>query len=85
MAANDIDKGKPDPQIFLLACKKLGLKASECMVFEDAVLGVQAAKNGGFLTIGVDLYQNAKRLDKADLVINDLAILDLNKLKELAG
>jgi len=80
---NDITKGKPDPQIFLMAQEKLGLEVSECVVFEDAVLGVKAAKRGGFKTVGVDRHQDPERLHEADLVVNDLGELNYHKLTSL--
>lgn len=46
-SGNDIQNSKPDPEVFLLAAKKLGLPASSCLVVEDAIVGVQAAKAGG--------------------------------------
>jgi beta-phosphoglucomutase len=69
---NDINKGKPDPEIFLRALDKLGLKKEECIVFEDAVLGVEAAKRALIFTVGIDRYNNPSRLKKADLVVADL-------------
>ncbi len=80
---SDITKGKPDPQIFLMAQEKLGLEVGECVVFEDAVLGVEAAKSGGFKTVGIDRHQDPQRLNKADLVVKDLGEVDFNKLKAL--
>src|SRR5262245_58928759 len=46
-------KVKPDPESFLLAAQALALLPSECMVFEDAALGIQAAIAGGFTVVGV--------------------------------
>ena len=48
-----VKKTKPDPEVFLLAAKNLGLSPSECLVFEDAESGVKAALDGGFAVIGV--------------------------------
>ncbi len=50
---NDITFSKPDPEVFLLACKKLGLKNNECAVVEDAVSGIEAAKAAGMLAIAI--------------------------------
>ena len=70
---NDITRGKPDPQIFQLAAERLGCKHTDCVVFEDAVLGVEAAKNGNMFCVGVDRYGKPQRLSKADLVVDDLS------------
>jgi beta-phosphoglucomutase len=66
--AEDVGKGKPDPEIFLKAAMKLSLKPNECIVFEDATNGIQAAKTGGFFCIANDngLGQN---LSSADFII----------------
>jgi len=83
ITGHDIKKGKPDPQVFLSACRKLGLTAQQCIVFEDAVLGVEAAKRGNFSCVGVDRYSNPARLMKADLIVNDLSQTDLEKLRSM--
>ena len=80
---NDITKGKPDPQIFLMAKEKLHVKIKECIAFEDALLGVEAAKRAGMFTVGVDLHQDPERLKRADLVVNNLGQLDYDRLKSL--
>jgi len=49
----DTQRGKPDPQVFLIAAAKLGLQPSKCLVVEDAVAGVQAAKAGGMKCLAV--------------------------------
>ncbi|MBN2097862.1 MAG: beta-phosphoglucomutase family hydrolase [Candidatus Omnitrophica bacterium] len=79
----DVKIGKPAPDIFLLASKKLALSPQDCIVFEDALLGVEAAKRGHFICIGVDRYQHPQRLAKADLVISDLAQVNLNQLRKM--
>ena len=50
---NMITHSKPDPEVFLLAAKRLGLDPSECGVVEDAYAGVKAAKDGGFTSYGI--------------------------------
>ena len=80
---NDITQGKPDPQIFLIARDKLGLQNKECIIFEDASLGVEAAKRANIFTVGIDRYNDAGRLEKADLIVKDLEELNFNKLKTL--
>ena len=76
-------KGKPDPWIFLTAVERLGLKPDECIVFEDAVLGVEAGKRANMKTIGIDRHSDPNRLVKADLVIKDLQEVDYKRLKTL--
>ena len=80
---NDIAKGKPDPQIFLMALDRLRLKADECIVFEDAVLGVEAAKRADIVTVGINRHKGASLLKKADVIVRDLKQLNYHKLKSL--
>ena len=75
-----IVRGKPDPWIFLEAAKRLDLKPEECIVFEDAVLGVEAGKRAAMFTVGIDRRKAPERLKKADLVVGDLSELDYKKL-----
>lgn len=50
---NNVTKAKPDPEVFLLAAKQLGVDASDCVVFEDAVAGVEAANAAKMMSIGI--------------------------------
>jgi len=83
ISGNDITKGKPDPQIFLMALERLGIKASEGIVFEDAVLGVEAAKRAKIVTVGIDRHKDPRSLSKANLVVEDLSEVNFNKLNKM--
>jgi beta-phosphoglucomutase len=50
---NVATESKPNPQVFLLGAKALGLTPNQCLVFEDAIAGIQAAHNGGMLAVGI--------------------------------
>ena len=63
-----VENLKPSPDIFIKAAKTLDLKPNECLVFEDALSGVQAAKTGGFKVIAVG---NKKLLGVADYYIDN--------------
>ncbi len=78
-------RGKPDPWIFLEAAKRINLKPEECVVFEDAVLGVEAGKRAEIFTIGVDRRNAPERLKKADFVIKDLSEVDYKKLSNFVN
>ncbi|MBO5008009.1 MAG: beta-phosphoglucomutase [Clostridia bacterium] len=54
----DTTKSKPDPEVFLIAAQKLGLKPTECVVIEDSDAGIQAAKNGGMYAVAVGAAMN---------------------------
>jgi beta-phosphoglucomutase len=74
-----IAKGKPDPEVFLKGAAELGLLPSECIVFEDAVAGVEAGKNAGMKVVGIG---QAEVLTKADIVLNGFEGIELNSLLE---
>lgn len=63
---NHVSKAKPDPEVFLKGAASLKVHPSECIVFEDAIAGIEAAKNGGMHCVGIG---DAKVLHDADLVI----------------
>lgn len=50
---NNVVNGKPHPEVFLKGAEALGLVPSECVVFEDSIAGVQAAKTGGMSSVGI--------------------------------
>jgi len=58
VTGNDITKTKPNPQIFELAAEKLDVPSDHCMVFEDAVAGIDAALNAGMKCLGVGIAEN---------------------------
>lgn len=62
-------KTKPDPEVFLLAAQRLGLPPKECVVFEDAASGVEAAIKGGMNVVGVG---SPEVLSRADLILPSL-------------
>ncbi|MES2518283.1 MAG: beta-phosphoglucomutase [Bacteroidota bacterium] len=74
---NNITKGKPDPQVFLLGAEATGCKPEVCVVFEDAVAGVQAGKAGGMKVIGVG---SADILFEADFVIKGFEEMTIERL-----
>jgi beta-phosphoglucomutase len=75
--------GKPDPAVFLLAAEQLGVDPADCLVFEDAVQGVQAAKNAGMRCVAVLTTNPAEKLQQADLIVHDLTHLTLEMLKRI--
>lgn len=72
-----IRKVKPDPESFLLASQALGLQPAECVVFEDAALGVWAGVAGGFNVVGIG---NREYLPQAHVVVSGFENLTLNEL-----
>jgi len=83
VGGGDFKKGKPNPEIFLLAASRIGVSPEEAVVFEDAILGVEAAGAGGMRSVGIARKEDKSVLKKADIVVNDLAEVDYAKLKGL--
>jgi beta-phosphoglucomutase len=80
VTGDDVPRKKPAPDIFAAAATKLGLTAEACVVVEDAVNGVQAAKAAGMRCVAVAQTFPVEQLAAADLVrtsIRDVAIADL--------
>lgn len=79
----EFDKGKPDPEIFINAALKLKIDPRECIVFEDAKLGVKAALNGGMACVGIDRVNKPEFLRGANIIVKDFSEVDIKKLKVL--
>jgi beta-phosphoglucomutase family hydrolase len=81
VGAEDITNSKPDPEIFLTCAKKLNTGADKCLVVEDSMLGVEAAKKAGMKCLG---YRNPNSgnqdLSKADILTDDFTKLDTKNL-----
>ncbi len=70
-----IKKGKPDPEIFLTAANTLQVNPNACLVFEDAAVGVKAAKDAGMYVVALTTTQTEVELSEAHLIINNFTTL----------
>lgn len=77
---NKVTKSKPDPAVFLVGAQELNVAPEDCVVFEDAIAGVQAAKAGNMKAVGIG---KADVLGMADLVVGGLNEMTIDKLKNL--
>lgn len=75
-----VSRAKPDPEVFLKGAEAVGLKPEECLVFEDAEAGIEAARNAGMKCIGIGSPAN---LGDADMVINDLTEVSVEEASSL--
>jgi len=80
VSGEDVEKGKPDPQVFLAAAAKLGMPAARCIVVEDAQAGIEAARRAGMRSIG--LSRGGADLP-ADVTIQSLAELAPDAFRSL--
>jgi len=85
ITAEDVEKHKPDPQIFLETAKELNVKPKDCAVFEDAINGIRAAKRAGMKSIAILTEFTSKKDFKnlANLIIKDFSEINLKRLKRL--
>ena len=77
---NSVSKAKPNPEVFLKGAEALGVSPADCVVFEDAVAGIEAALNAGMKAVGIG---SPKMLTEADVVVSGLDKFTLEMLEEL--
>ncbi len=77
---NSVTKAKPDPEVFLIAAEKLGLSPKNCVVYEDAVAGIQAANSANMLSIGIG---SENILSEATYNFKDFTYMDLEFIDKL--
>jgi beta-phosphoglucomutase len=89
VSMEDTQRGKPDPQVFLVAAERVGVPPPRCVVIEDAVGGVQAAKAGGMKCVAVTFVghhpEASLRQAGADLVVRNLEEVSVPGVRRLLG
>lgn len=85
VSGREVKEGKPSPQGFLLASEKLGVEPANCIVIEDAVAGVAAAKRAGMHCIAVTSNHPKESLMEADLIVGTLEAVSVSDLEGLLG
>jgi len=83
VTAEDVTHGKPHPDVFLKAAAKIGRAPAQCIVFEDAFAGIEAARAGGMKVVGVATTHPASELTMTDRVVARLDELTVADLEEL--
>ena len=83
VTGRDVEEGKPSPLGFLLAARKLGVEPRKCVVIEDALAGVSAARKAGMRCLAVTSTNQRERLGEADLVFDSLAEVNPKHLESL--
>ena len=85
LTRDDVDEGKPDPEIYLLAAEKLGLRTDECLVIEDSVNGIRAAQNAGMPVFAVTNDVTRQSVHDCRLLEPEFIVDDLNELNDRVG
>ena len=78
-----ITKSKPDPEVFLKAAELINMSAEQCVVFEDSLSGIQAARSAGMKIVAVTTTHAANNLADVDLVVDDFRNMNLNTILQL--
>ena len=80
VSADDVHRGKPDPEVYLIAASRVGAHPDRCIVVEDAAAGIEGAHSACMRSIGV--ARNGKHLS-ADIVVPSLDLLDADAFERL--
>ena len=84
IAGNEVKRAKPDPEIFLKAAEGFSLKPEECVVIEDAIMGIKAAKKAGIAVIVIpDKLTMHQKNGIADMKLNSISELSAETLSRL--
>jgi beta-phosphoglucomutase family hydrolase len=83
ITAEDVKNGKPAPDVFLLAANRLNLKSEDCIVIEDAPVGIEAAIRAGMKSIALTTTHKREELYQADTIIEDLTNIHKDDILKL--
>lgn len=82
VSSEDVTHGKPDPEVFLKAAQKISREPKQCVVFEDAHVGIQAARNAGMRVVAVATTNPLAELTDADLAVERLDQISVQQINE---
>jgi beta-phosphoglucomutase family hydrolase len=85
VSGEEVVHGKPDPAVFLLAAERLGIKPADCVVIEDALVGIEAAKRAGMPVLAVATTNPIETLSSADAAVSGLMDINPDRLAVLAA
>ena len=85
VSGEEVVHGKPDPSIFLLAAERLGFAPAGCLVIEDALVGIEAARRAGMPVLAVATTEPLEALGGATAAIPDLRAVTVDTLRSLAN
>ena len=82
-SGEEVARGKPEPDVFLLAARRLAVEPARCVVIEDAVHGMTAARRAGMKCVGLVTHPRPDTTYPADLIVSDLRTLTPDTLARL--
>ena len=83
ITAEDVEKGKPAPDVFLICAERLDVKPENCIVIEDAPVGIDAAERANMSKIALTTTHSKEELYNANLIANDLSSININDILKL--
>ncbi len=81
VTAEDIEKSKPDPEIYLKAAKKINVLPGDCVAIEDSLSGIKSAKSAGMFIVGITTTHDRNELKLADRVVDSFSELSVESLE----
>ena len=84
VSSNDVKRGKPDPEPYLLTAEKLAVNCNNCLVIEDSENGVLSAKSAGMKCVAITNTEDSKNLLAADQIIEKYSEITEDLIKNLA-
>ena len=85
VAKNHVKSGKPSPEIYFKAASLLEVQPRECVVFEDSIVGIQAAKSAGMKCVALINTYAAEDLKHADMLIKNYADINIEHIKKIGN
>ncbi len=83
ITAAEVSRSKPEPDVFLIAAENINVKPENCIVIEDAPVGIEAAKRAGMKSIAITTTHDEKELLIADLIVKDLSFVSIKDIIKL--
>jgi beta-phosphoglucomutase len=80
-----LPRSKPDPAVFVQAAAAVGASPAECLIVEDGIVGIEAARRAAMRCVALTTTHPAERLAGADLIVKDLSALDEEAVLALFG
>ncbi len=85
IAAEDVSQGKPHPDVFMRAAQQVDVPPERCLVIEDSLHGIRAARAANMRCLAIETTHNAAELDESDLVIRDMGHFTWDTWHRLMG
>lgn len=82
VSAEDVTHGKPHPEVFQKAAGKIKVSPAQCVVFEDAMVGIQAAKAAGMRAVALTTTHTGENFKNADMVVENLSFVSVSQLEK---